>query len=148
MIISSKDFTDIGMCDKLEDTIVQPAKQMQLSQFMAPLLMGFICGAALIAGEVMFYSQADSRFSFFLAFAVPIVILISATSLVGAGICLVISLFMLLFKSKRSLAIQLIISALCTGVPIGGALYLSQESLLSHITKDIPPAEHKVEQNK
>lgn len=122
----------------MEEPIAQAPKEFQFKQFIAPLLMGLVCGAALLAGEVLILPSVDYRLTWFLALAVPIVLFICVTSVVGAGLLLIVSLPMLLLKSKRSLAIQLIISALCTGIPIVGALSVSQETLISKLVKNLP----------
>ncbi len=111
--------------------------------------MGFICATALLLGQVPVAPSVNFYLTLLLAFAVPIVLFISVTSVVGAGLLLLVSLPMLLFKSRRSLAIQLIISALCTGIPIVSALYISQETLKSKLVKILPVVDdHRQETEK
>jgi hypothetical protein len=129
--------------EKVEAPIAPATKEFQFKQFIAPLLMGLICGAALLVGEVLILPSVDYKLTWFLALTVPIVLFICVTSVVGAGLLLIVSLSMLLFKSKRSLAIQLIISALCTGIPIVGALAVSQETLISKLVKNLPVVDNQ-----
>lgn len=125
----------------MDEQVSQPSK-LQLTNFALPLAIGVICAVVLVVCALFISPTSNWKLVYILAIALPMMWFICICTVVGSILTIAVGLAMLFVKSKRKLAVQLIISSLCTSIPISGAWFLTGETQIGQIIKHLPRVEN------